>query len=98
AAGRRAASGASAAGQKMADSCRAGWNGADAGAAGSGQAAAGEGVDSAASAPKQEQPAWAKRMHRRQQITHAATTAAHTLRGGDGGGSGQGPSLRDSDS
>ncbi|HEO1695245.1 TPA: P-type conjugative transfer protein TrbL [Pseudomonas aeruginosa] len=97
AAGRRAASGASAAGQKMADSFRAGWNGADAGAAGSGQAAAGEGAVSAASAPKQEQPAWAKRMHRRQQITHAATTAAHTLRGGDGGGSGQGPSLRDSD-
>jgi len=91
AAGRRAASGASAAGQKMADSFRAGWNGADAGAAGSGQAAAGEG---AGSAPKQEQPAWAKRMNRRQQITHAATTAAHTLRGGDGGGSGQGPSLR----
>ncbi|EPG5446610.1 P-type conjugative transfer protein TrbL [Pseudomonas aeruginosa] len=91
AAGRRAASGASAAGQKVAGSFRAGWNGADAGAAGSGQAAAGEGADSA---PKQEQPAWAKRMHRRQQITHAATTAAHTLRGGDGGGSGQGPSLR----
>ncbi|HHF0896862.1 TPA: P-type conjugative transfer protein TrbL [Pseudomonas aeruginosa] len=97
AAGRRAASGASAAGQKMADSFRAGWDGAEAGAAGSGQAAAGEGADSAASAPKQEQPAWAKRMHGRQQITHAATTAAHTLRGGDGGGSGQGPSLRDSD-
>ena len=99
AAGRRAASGASAAGQKVADSFRAGWNGTDAGAgaAGSGQAAAGEGADGAASAPKQEQPAWAKRMHRRQQITHAATTAAHTLRGGDGGGSGQGPSLRDSD-
>ncbi|HFH4095956.1 P-type conjugative transfer protein TrbL [Pseudomonas aeruginosa] len=99
AAGRRASSGASAAEQKMADSFRAGWNGTDAGAgaAGSGQAAAGEGADGAASAPKQEQPAWAKRMHRRQQITHAATTAAHTLRGGDGGGSGQGPSLRDSD-
>ncbi|WP_355603337.1 P-type conjugative transfer protein TrbL [Xanthomonas cannabis] len=99
AAGRRAASGASAAGQKVADSFRAGWNGTDAGAgaAGSGQAAAAEGADGAASAPKQEQPAWAKRMHRRQQITHAATTAAHTLRGGDGGGSGQGPSLRDSD-
>ena len=96
AAGRRAASGASAAGQKVADSFRAGWNGTDAGAgtAGSGQAAAGEGADGAGSAPKQEQPAWAKRMHRRQQITHAATTAAHTLRGGDGGGSGQGPSLR----
>lgn len=96
AAGRRAASGASAAGQKVADSFRAGWNGTDAGAgaAGSGQATAGEGADGAASAPKQEQPAWAKRMHRRQQATHAATTAAHTLRGGDGGGSGQGPSLR----
>ncbi|ONM89633.1 P-type conjugative transfer protein TrbL [Pseudomonas aeruginosa] len=91
AAGRRAASGVSSAGQKAADSFRAGWNGAEAGAAGSGQAATGEGADSAS---KQERPAWAKRMHRRQQITHAATTAAHTLRGGDGGGSGQGPSLR----
>ncbi len=97
AAGRRAASGASAAGQKVADSFRAGWNGTGAGAAGAGQAAAGEAADGAANSPKQEQPAWAKRMHRRQQITHAATTAAHTLRGGDGGGSGQGPSLRDSD-
>jgi type IV secretion system protein TrbL len=46
----------------------------------------------------QQQPAWARRLHRRQQITHAATIAAHTLRGGDGGGSSQGPSLRDSDS
>ncbi len=44
------------------------------------------------------QPAWAKRLQRRQQISHAATTVAHTLRGGDGGGSGSGPNLRDSDS
>lgn len=44
------------------------------------------------------QPAWAKRLHRRQQLTQAATTTAHALRGGDGGGAGQGPSLRDSDS
>jgi len=49
-------------------------------------------------ASAQEQPAWARRLQRRQQIAHAAMTAAHTLRGGDGGGSGQGPSLRDSDS
>jgi len=41
------------------------------------------------------QPAWAKRLHRRQQLTHAATTVAHTLRGGDGGGGGSGPNLRD---
>ncbi|WP_447935691.1 P-type conjugative transfer protein TrbL [Stenotrophomonas lactitubi] len=96
AAGRRAASGAAAAGQKVADSFRAGWNGpsADDGAG----AASGGGATDAASPQKKAQPAWAKRMHRRQQITHAATTAAHTLRGGDGGGSGSGPSLRDSDS
>ncbi|VBB11088.1 P-type conjugative transfer protein TrbL [Burkholderia stabilis] len=103
AAGRHAASGASAAGQKMTSSFRSGWNGSsgdDGAGAASGQSAAGDGADGAdgaAGSQKQEQPAWAKRMHRRQQITHAATTAAHTLRGGDGGGSGQGPSLRDSD-
>ena len=42
-----------------------------------------------------EQPAWAKRLHRKQQISQAASTVAHTLRGGDGGGSGSSPSLRD---
>jgi len=61
---------------------------------GSGSAA----QDSEAAPVKQEQPAWAKRLHRRQQITQAATTTAHTLRGGDGGGSGSGPNLRDPDS
>ncbi|WP_296560709.1 P-type conjugative transfer protein TrbL, partial [Pigmentiphaga sp.] len=35
-----------------------------------------------------QQPAWAKRLHQRQQLSHAASTVAHTLRGGDGGGSG----------
>ncbi|WP_295380746.1 P-type conjugative transfer protein TrbL [uncultured Pseudacidovorax sp.] len=44
------------------------------------------------------EPAWARRMRRRQQIGHAATTAAHTLRSGDAGGAGSGPTLRDSDS
>ncbi|MCK2119241.1 MULTISPECIES: P-type conjugative transfer protein TrbL [Pseudomonas] len=98
-AGRAAASRASSAGQRMAAPFRAGWNGqaADAGAAGgagaSSQAAAGEAAGAA-----NAQPAWAERLHRRQQLTHAATTTAHALRGGDGGGSGQGPSLRDSDS
>jgi len=92
-AGRSAASRASAAGQKVADSFRAGWNGPSADEGAANAAACGE----AASSKAPEQPAWAKRMHRRQQLTHAATTAAHTLRGGDGGGSGQGPSLRGSD-
>jgi type IV secretion system protein TrbL len=59
------------------------------------RAAVGDAPDNATN---QQQPAWARRLHRRQQVTHAATLAAHTLRGGDGGGSSQGPSLRDSDS
>lgn len=94
-AGRAAASRASAAGQRMAAPFRAGWNG-HAGAS-AGQAATSEAPAGAAAAQAPEQPAWAKRLHRRQQLTHAATTAAHALRGGDGGGSGQGPSLRGSD-
>ncbi|MBH8760422.1 P-type conjugative transfer protein TrbL, partial [Pseudomonas aeruginosa] len=65
--------------------------------ASAGQAATSEAPAGAAAAQAPEQPAWAKRLHRRQQLTHAATTAAHALRGGDGGGSGQGPSLRGSD-
>ena len=105
-AGRGAASRASAFGQKMTSSFRAGWNGptddgagaASGGAGASSQASTGEAAAGGANAQKQEQPAWAKRLHRRQQLTHAATTTAHALRGGDGGGSGQGPSLRDSDS
>ncbi|EPR8308057.1 P-type conjugative transfer protein TrbL, partial [Pseudomonas aeruginosa] len=61
-----------------------------------GNATQGESVDATPAATAQ--PAWAKRLQRRQQISHAATTVAHTLRGGDGGGAGSGPSLRDSDS
>jgi len=100
AAGRGAASRASAVGQRMAAPFRDGWNGAaaDNGAGAASGQGAGEATPSASSAQTQEQPAWAKRLHRRQQLTHAATTTAHALRGGDGGGSGQGPSLRDSDS
>ncbi|MBP7327734.1 MAG: P-type conjugative transfer protein TrbL [Alicycliphilus sp.] len=96
-----AKTGAQAAGQKVADGARsmkermaAAFRPDDAPASG----AAPAGPDAAGSAPSAEQPAWAKRLHRRQQLTHAATTAAHTLRGGDAGSSSQGPSLRDSDS
>ncbi|GKS84409.1 P-type conjugative transfer protein TrbL [Acidovorax sp. SUPP1855] len=71
----------------------------DAPASGSGAASASSGPAAqggadAASANTQ-QPTWAKRLQRKQQLSHAATTVAHTLRGGDGGGSGSGPSLRD---
>ena len=95
---------AQAAGQKVANGARsmkermaAAFRPDDAGSA-SGGGAAQAVSESPATATSTEQPAWAKRLHRRQQLTHAATTAAHTLRGGDGGSSSQGPSLRDSDS
>ncbi len=93
--GQKAAAGARSFGQRAAAAFRADGAGPAGGAAASGQAASGEAPTNPAG---QQQPAWAKRLHRRQQIAHAATTAAHTLRGGDGGGSAQGPSLGDSDS
>ncbi|KVS20838.1 P-type conjugative transfer protein TrbL [Burkholderia vietnamiensis] len=94
AAGQKVAAGARAFGERVAGAFR-GEGGTAAG--GSAEASASETGPSSAAAD-QKQPAWAKRLHRRQQIAHAATTAAHTLRGGDGGGSAQGPSLGDSDS
>ncbi|MNL40984.1 hypothetical protein D3C87_1633690 [compost metagenome] len=51
-------------------------------------------ADEAGSPPPE--PAWARQMRRKQQLSHAASTAAHVLRSGDHGGSGAGPSLRDS--
>lgn len=103
--GNVARTGAQAAGQKVVAGARA-FGGRVAGAfRGEGGTAAGGSAEASASetgpssaAADQKQPTWAKRLHRRQQIAHAATTAAHTLRGGDGGGSAQGPSLGDSDS
>jgi type IV secretion system protein TrbL len=38
-------------------------------------------------------PAWAQRLHRRQQLTQGASTAAHVLRSSDHGGSGASPRL-----
>lgn len=52
--------------------------------------------DTATSPPTAPEPAWAQRMRRRQQVSHAATTAVHAVRAGDHGGSGASPSLRDS--
>ncbi|MFS2204066.1 P-type conjugative transfer protein TrbL [Variovorax sp. Varisp36] len=55
--------------------------------------AASAAVDEAGTPPPE--PAWARQMRRRQQLSHAASTTAHVLRSGDHGGSGTGPSLRD---
>ena len=54
-----------------------------------------ESADSTEAKPSTAEPAWAKQMRRKQQVSHAATTAAQTLRSGDHGGSGASPSLRD---
>ena len=54
--------------------------------------AAGEGGSPAPGAP-----AWAQRLERRQKIERGVTTAAHTLRSGDHGGSGANPSLHQED-
>ncbi|MGV6475956.1 P-type conjugative transfer protein TrbL [Azotobacter vinelandii] len=98
--GQKAAAGARSFGQRAAAAFRSDSAGAASGAGAAGGAAApgqAAGADAPANSASQQQPAWAKRLHRRQQIGHAATAAAHTLRGGDGGGSAQGPSLGDSD-
>lgn len=100
--GNVARTGAQSLGQRMADGARS-LKARTAAAINPGPAAptAGTATDKrsaeVASGPAQ-QPAWAKRLQRRQQLAHAATTVAHTLRGGDGGGAGSGPSLHDSSS
>lgn len=95
--GQKAAAGMRSIGQRAATAFRADDSGpVSGGAAAKGQSTASEASAGAAGPQQQAQPAWAKRLHRRQQISHAATTAAHTLRGGDGGGSSSGPSLHSS--
>ncbi|AUZ83691.1 P-type conjugative transfer protein TrbL [Methylophaga nitratireducenticrescens] len=89
--GNVARTGAQAVGQKAAEGSRAM------------KARVGSALDPASTGTKDAttkgaQPAWARQLQRRQQLSHTATTVAHTLRGGDGGGSGSGPSLNDPDS
>ena len=96
--------GASAAGQRVASSAkaikdRAANFVADAATpAPASSSASGSAAEGSASAPPASEPAWAQRMRRKQQVTHAATTAAHVLRSGDHAGGGSGPSLRDDSS
>ncbi|WP_282875665.1 P-type conjugative transfer protein TrbL [Pseudomonas peli] len=61
-----------------------------------GASAGAQSTGASASASAAQQPQWAKRLQRKQQLTHVATTVAHTLRGGDGGGSSPGPQISDS--
>lgn len=62
-------------------------------ATGGGNPAMGRGAGVAATNSTNEQPAWAKQMHRRQRLREAGMVATHTLRDGDRGGSAEGPKL-----
>ncbi|MFV0457041.1 MAG: P-type conjugative transfer protein TrbL [Pseudomonas sp.] len=63
--------------------------------ASSGAAAGGDPAASDPATAPAKQPDWARRLQRRQQLSQATSTVAHTLRGGDGGGSSTGPQIRD---
>jgi len=98
-----ARSGAQAAGQRMAASARAVRDRvasavgiAPASSASAGETAADEVGTSAASDTSGDAPAWAKRLQRRQQLAHGASTAAHVVRSAEHGGSGAHPNLHDS--
>jgi len=90
-----ARSGASAVGQRVASGAKAVKDGAGHFVADAAAPAAAKATEASESSTPATEPAWAKQMRRKQQITHAATTAAHALRSGDAGGSGASPSLRD---
>jgi type IV secretion system protein TrbL len=78
---------------------RSGWEevtrhrtGSSPGASGS-AAISGESASGKGGAAPDRPPAWAQRLHRRQQLTQGASTAAHVLRSSDHGGSGASPRL-----
>lgn len=62
-------------------------------ATGGSSPATGRGAGVATPSQANEPPAWAKAMHRRQRIREAGMVTTHTLRDGDRGGSGDGPTL-----
>ncbi|BCF95022.1 hypothetical protein PPGU16_80890 (plasmid) [Paraburkholderia largidicola] len=99
------ATGARAFGAGVANAARSGAQAAPATGASTGASSASPETAGTASTPSSsaddESPAgkppdWAKRLQRRQHITHGATTAAHVVRSGDHGGSGVAPDINDS--
>jgi type IV secretion system protein TrbL len=90
-----ARSGASAVGQRVASGAKAVKDGVASFVADAAAPASAKATDAGESSTPAAEPAWAKQMRRKQQMTHAATTAAHALRSGDAGGNGASPSLRD---
>ena len=54
------------------------------------------GPSDSSAGPSARAPDWARRLQRRQRLSQGASTAAHTVRSADHGGSGASPNLRDS--
>lgn len=94
--------GMQAAGQRVASGARAVRDrvmaAADIGAsAAAGEDTADAAISSGASADASARaPDWARRLHRKHRMSQGASTAAHTVRSGDHGGSGASPNLHDS--
>ncbi|HSW19333.1 MAG TPA: P-type conjugative transfer protein TrbL [Ramlibacter sp.] len=91
AAGRKLAAGARSVRDKAVGAVSPG----DSAEAGSQPAAAASTAGGPAAGPSADAPDWARRLQRRQQITHGAAVTAQVLRSSDHGGSGASPSLRD---
>jgi type IV secretion system protein TrbL len=92
AAGERAAAAARAMRHRVASAMGAGTSSASRGAASEASTATTDGV----SPPARDQaPAWAQRLQRRQHVAHGAVTATHVLRSADHGGGGASPDLHD---
>lgn len=59
--------------------------------------AAASGTAAAPASTEGGPPAWARAMKQRQTVTHGASVAAHTLKGGDSHGGGAGPNISEKD-
>ncbi|HSW19322.1 MAG TPA: P-type conjugative transfer protein TrbL, partial [Ramlibacter sp.] len=91
AAGRKLAAGARSVRDKAVGSMSPG----DPAEAGTQPAAAASTAGGPAAGPSASAPPWARRLQRRQQITHGAAVTAQVLRSSDHGGGGASPTLRD---
>lgn len=98
AAGQRFAAGARAVKDRVAAAADLGASAATAGAdtADAASSSAPSGQSGSSTEPPARAPDWARRLQRKQRLSQGASTAAHTVRSADHGGSGANPNLHDS--
>lgn len=93
--GARMAGSAVSSAASLGSSARAGF--AEGGFAGAGKAVMSAVRGQGGSPPQDGAPGWARALQTRGQAVHGVTVAAHSLKGGDGGGSGASPTIRGED-